>query len=836
MSAVREFLRVVLARHRLFAIGCAVLTAAVAGLASLAAAPTYYAEGTLYVVEPAAVHRLANPFAPVPSSSRELADVPEVLTSREKLVALVKRTGLLDSWDRGRPPLLRLKDGVMDRLRGPIDEKERLEALVAMLERRVIITVQGSRVKVAAEWTSSEVAHSLVETQMGALMRLRMQREAKTLEEAARSLDEQHEGVRTEMTARALRIESALNQAAGWAEIEAESEQLARDQSRAAELMVQAEEKHIAAEVFRQSNALRFTVMQPATRPRAPNGLGWVARLLVGLLASLLAGAECAALLGLASGRLLTRRQLEAELGLPVLGWFKVGARGLLAIPSRRSLLLGGLLALATGAAVGLTRSTPLFSVLPPLVVVGGWLLWTRPLKWPVLMLMLLCVILDDPSDRAYVGLWQSPLWPVGRLFFSNIALFTGAELAVFGLSGVMLLRRLWFDPRKLAMTDPVHGQAPRPLQLALVVSGLTVGWLVLLGVGRGGDFREALWQFRFLLLMPFVAMLVMYALDLPRDLPKVLGVLVIGSLNKALLGTYFMYAIAFPQGVYPPHTTGHNDTMIFVTAVVAAAALLWERPSRRHVLLALLWLPFVAMALKLNDRRIAYVDIILALGLIFALSPWHPVKRQLTRFVVMMLPVLLLYTAAGWNSHSTVFAPVHKLRSIVLPEEDTEEESSNVERDIENFNLMKSWEQNMLFGRGFGHAFAEFIPSNDFRQSNFGHVGHNSILWLLWIGGIVGFTGVLGYLAVGFFFLGRALERTGEWRERVALLVALSIMLTYLMQAFGDMGTQSVMFDFFVGTALAIVGRLATKHGVWRALQVAPPATVAQRPEAIRV
>ena len=122
-----------------------------------------------------------------------------------------------------------------------------------------------------------------------------------------------------------------------------------------------------------------------------------------------------------------------------------------------------------------------------------------------------------------------------------------------------------------------------------------------------------------------------------------------------------------------------------------------------------------------------------------------------------------------------------------------------------------------MFFGQGFGHAFTEFVPSNDFRQSAFGHVGHNSILWLLWIGGIFGFTAVFGYLAVGLFLLGRALPVTVDWRQRVALLVSVGVIVTYLMQAFGDMGTQSIMFDFFVGIALAIAGRLATRAGVWR-------------------
>ncbi|MFT3710230.1 MAG: hypothetical protein QM817_21595 [Archangium sp.] len=810
------FVRLALDHHRVAAVVAALVTALTAMVASTLMPDLYYVEATVYVQEPAAVHRLANPFAAVPSSKRELEDVPELLQSRQKLVALVKRSGLMDQWEVGRPWILREKDALRARFLGEISEEDRLEALVQMLERRVNVTVDGNKCTVAAEWTSLQTATVLVQTQLGALMQLRMQREAKTLDEAAAALDQQLEMVRAEMASRVEKIERASADSQGWATVETEREQLMRDQARAADLMVQAEEKHITAEVFKQSNSLRFTVIAPPSRPRGPNGLGRGARIVVGLFASLLAAVVCASILGMLSGRVLSRGQLEAETGLTVIGQLRVRAGGLIVSPSKWALALAIGLALATGAAVGFTRSNPVMSLLPPLAVVGGWLVWTRPLKWPLLVVLLLAVTLDDPIDRPYVGLWRSPLWPIGRMFHTNVALFTGFELALMALFAVMVFRRVFLTPEKRLALDPAAGQGPRPLQLALVLSFLTVGWLVVMGVGRGGIFREALWQFRFLLFLPVSALLALYALDLPRDLPKLLGILIFGSLWKALHGTFFMYAIAFPMGEYPPHTTGHNDTMIFVVAVVAACVLFFEKASRRHFWLLVLWLPMVGVALKLNDRRIAYVDIVMALGLIYLLSPMHEMKRKLTRFGVAMMPLLILYMGAGWNSHSGAFAPVAKVRSIIAPEEDTEEDSSNVERDIENFNLMKSWERNMIFGQGFGHAFTEFLPSNDFKQSNFGHVGHNSILWLLWIGGIVGFTGVTLWVAIAAFFLGRTLQKARAYQERAALFVSLAIILTYLMQAFGDMGTQSVMFDLFCGVAVACIGRFSAAHGVF--------------------
>jgi hypothetical protein len=82
-------------------------------------------------------------------------------------------------------------------------------------------------------------------------------------------------------------------------------------------------------------------------------------------------------------------------------------------------------------------------------------------------------------------------------------------------------------------------------------------------------------------------------------------------------------------------------------------------------------------------------------------------------------------------------------------------------------------------------------------------------------------------YLGVAAFFAARALRRTTEFRDRAALLVALGVLLTYLNQAFGDMGLVSMQFVFFVAAAIAIIGRLATRHGAWPSPAVAVKAPV---------
>ncbi len=813
------FLRVALRRHRRAAGFCALVTALVGALVWWSVPALWRVDADLYVAEPTTIHRLANPFAAVPDTRNALRDLPEQLTSKEQLVALVKRVGLVDQWQNARPLPLRLKDHLLEKLRGtgPSDE-DVLDALVAMLDKRLDVGVTNDHVRIGVEWPSREVAFGLVEASVGTLQHLRENRDAEAVEAVARSLDDQLAGVQAEVGTRAERIRDELTAAAAShrsPSIEADVEQLRRDQSRAADLMVRAEEKHIAAEIMRRSNALRFVLVTPAMRPKKPLGPGLPLTALLLLVTALASGLGGAVALSIAGGRLMSSTHVTREVGLPVVAAAQVDMKGSPLPVNRGAVVLVTGLAVATGVAFGLSRGNLAIAVAPLVVALVAWGLWSLPLKWPLLALMLAVVTLDDPSDRPYYNLWRSPLYPAGKLFFSNIAWFTGFEFALLGLLGLMFLRRLRRSSHARRL-DPLTGQAPRVLRLAVLLSGATVVWLLVYGVARGGIFREALWQFRVLAMMPVVCTLAMHSFEFPKDLKWLLGVLVVGSLVKACLGAFFMYAVAYPQGQFPPHTTGHNDTMIFVTASIVCFLVLWEKPTWRHLTLALGWMVFVGIALRLNDRRIAYVDIAVSLTFIYFVSPRHRMKRFVTQAAVASLPLLLIYFAVGWNAKGGVFRPVQKIRSIVAPPEDTEEESSNVERDIENFNILKSWERDMLFGQGFGHAFTEFLPSNDFAQSNFGHIGHNSILWLMWIGGMVGFTCVTSYLAVAAFLFARALRKAQTFDERVALQTALCIMLTYVLQAFGDMGTEAIQFDFFVAAALGIIGRLAVARGAW--------------------
>ncbi|MER2562353.1 MAG: hypothetical protein ABTQ32_16630 [Myxococcaceae bacterium] len=814
--SVRQVLRLSLSRHRIAGAVAAFACLLAAGLVHAVMPEVWRVQAQVLVAESSTLYRLTAPFDAVPRLNEGINELPEELTSKARLVALIKRVGLIDQWESTRPWPIRLKNRLMEKVRGPVSDADRLDALVAMLDQKLNVWTERDKVFISCEWPQRDVAVAMVQGTLLALQQLRLERDVKAIESSAQALDAQREGVEAEMQQRLEFIEEEQRLAFAakrWPQYAGAKEQLLRDGSRRSELWLQGSNAHLRAQAMARSSAHRYVVLQPALAPRKAEGAGaltWAIALLLGAVVSFLSGSVLASY---RSGRVLSDWQVTRKLSLPVLGRLQLDWSGVMVDAEWRTVLPGLLLGLASGVAVAVGRGNPVMALVPPLLLVGVVALWRLPLKWPLLALLLLAVTIDDPTDRPYFNLWRSPLYPLGRIFFTNVAWFTGFELAVMGLAALTVLRRL-MGLSSVMEAPGVPG--PRPLRSALLLSFLTIGWLIVWGVARGGVFREALWQFRALLFMPVVSMLSLLAFDFPKDLRLLGRVLVIGSVVKALLGTFFMYFIAYPQGEYPPHTTGHNDTMVFVVGVVLALVRVWEWPSWRNIGEALLWLPFLAMALRLNDRRIAYVDITLALGFIYLMSPMHRAKRLLTQGMVAMIPVVALYVAVGWNARGGVFKPVAKLRSIVAPAADTEEESSNVERDIENFNLLKSWERDPMLGQGFGHAFTEFLPSNDFAQSAFGHIGHNSVLWLLWIGGIFGFFGVWLYLGITSFFFARTLRVVADVHERVGLLVAMAVIITYLLQAFGDMGSQAMQFVFFVSVAVSIVGRAATRHGQW--------------------
>jgi hypothetical protein len=92
----------------------------------------------------------------------------------------------------------------------------------------------------------------------------------------------------------------------------------------------------------------------------------------------------------------------------------------------------------------------------------------------------------------------------------------------------------------------------------------------------------------------------------------------------------------------------------------------------------------------------------------------------------------------------------------------------------------------------------------------------HNSVLWLLGVGGIVWFTALWMPIVVGVFLAARSYRFATTPFERTAAATSIAILVAYVNQAWGDMGTQGSVSLPLVACALALAGKLARSTGAW--------------------
>ena len=104
---------------------------------------------------------------------------------------------------------------------------------------------------------------------------------------------------------------------------------------------------------------------------------------------------------------------------------------------------------------------------------------------------------------------------------------------------------------------------------------------------------------------------------------------------------------------------------------------LLLERSNRRWFMLPVLLV--AVMGLVINNRRLAIVGLLANVALIYLVLPRSQLKRSITRNILILLPLVGIYVAVGWQSNSAVFGPVRMLSSVL-----SKDDRSSGTRDIE--------------------------------------------------------------------------------------------------------------------------------------------------------
>jgi hypothetical protein len=252
----------------------------------------------------------------------------------------------------------------------------------------------------------------------------------------------------------------------------------------------------------------------------------------------------------------------------------------------------------------------------------------------------------------------------------------------------------------------------------------------------------------------------------------------------------------------------------LFAAAFLLVLVVYFEKPGRKNLLLALGTLPILTLGMIANNRRLAWVELGIGLLVLYVITPFTRLKKRISQAVVVSIPLLLVYVAAGWSSSSKVFAPVHTIRSVV----DAKADASTFWRDLENYNLYVTIRAHPLIGSGLGHGYTEAIqlPSIASAYALYRFAPHNSILGLFAYAGGIGFIGLWLIIPLGMFLAMRSYRFATTARDRSIALTVVGILIAYEVHCYGDMGLGTWVSVFLVAPALALAGKLAVATGAW--------------------
>lgn len=181
-------------RHPALAGGLFAATVALGVAVVLALPRTYYTECRILALRNLVMPALGNPNRAIPlDADAPTRAAPETILRRDNLLALVEQTDLLQHWERTRAPLARAKDAVVSAFTEPLDEDEKRDALVYVLERRLRVVTGEGTIQIEVDWPDAQMAYQLVTLAQQNFLESRHAIEVSTIAEAI-SILEGHAG------------------------------------------------------------------------------------------------------------------------------------------------------------------------------------------------------------------------------------------------------------------------------------------------------------------------------------------------------------------------------------------------------------------------------------------------------------------------------------------------------------------------------------------------------------------------------------------------------------------------------------------------------------------
>ena len=206
------------------------------------------------------------------------------------------------------------------------------------------------------------------------------------------------------------------------------------------------------------------------------------------------------------------------------------------------------------------------------------------------------------------------------------------------------------------------------PMRNALFLGvATTVVWFAY-GIATGGDARAASWQTYLILSTALMAFVVSACFQTTEQYALLAKALVAAALYRAAMCWYFHYVYIVTGLVSvdpaPQYVTAHDDTVVWVVAILALIVYAATQQKRGVTLRVLAGVVFLIFAIQYNQRRLAWVSLSAALATTFFLIP-QGLRRRVVRAGAFLAPVIVVYTVVGWGRPESVFRPLRSFSTV---------------------------------------------------------------------------------------------------------------------------------------------------------------------------
>lgn len=396
--------------------------------------------------------------------------------------------------------------------------------------------------------------------------------------------------------------------------------------------------------------------------------------------------------------------------------------------------------------------------------------------------------------------------------FYLNLNLITGIGPLVMNPVELLLglTVALWF----------IRVITSRELNLRFIPNiGIAVIFLSMLlfftcyGLAMHGDFKSALWEIRALYYLCAMYFLVSQLIRTRLQVTICIWIVIIAISIKGLQGCWRFFVTLGGHLGDIQAITGHEDALFMSTMFILMVSFFFMESRKKEFWFLLASFPFSFLTFILTQRRIAYGVFAISAMIVILLIP-RAKKILALKLFLPIIPVLMVYTAVFWNSSSMLALPIQQVKSVF--ETDEKEDTSNVYRKVENFNLKQTIRQ-FPQGIGFGRKYLIIIPLAEVDFPLWDYIPHNCIYWM-WAK-----TGFAGFIIFWLFFGTAIVQAVINYKKmkdpyfRAVSLMVITFIASQMIVAYYDLQLTFYRNMIYLGSSMALLvsmGEIDAREG----------------------